>query len=198
MSDPAFSPTRSRGRSRDHFLVICRTEKMKSATLFALGLFAAAIWSHDSARCQTSPFPPLSLAPPASNEEAASPDATNARPPTATAKGSVPPRAAQDVPPRAASRSAAVEHTPSQSDRASPAQAINRPSPSAGAVPDYDGFSVGMDDDPPSRTTRPVRSHEARQPKLNQAADHVSRQQTANPGNDDELKGKLTICRGCK
>lgn len=171
---------------------------MKSATLFALGLFAAAIWSLDSARCQTSPFPPLSLAPPASNAEAASPDVTNTLPPTATAKRSVPPRAAKDVPPRAASRSAAVEHTPSQPDRASPAQAIRRPSPSARPAPDYDGFSVGIDDDTPSQTTRPVRSHEAKQPKLNQAADRVSKQQTVDPGDDDELKGKLTICRGCK
>ncbi len=215
---------------------------MKNATLFALGLLAAGVWSHDSARCQTSLSPPLSLAPPSPlNEGSASPAATNSvwppvaapsvsppraaaesptpsaksnvgssratddvPPPTATArgaKGSVPPRAVKDVPPRAtAPRSATVEHTPLESDSVSPAQVIDRSPPSAKPATDYDGFSVGIDDDndTSSRTTRPVRSRRAKQPKLNQEADRVSGQQSVDPGEDDKLKGKLTICRGCK
>lgn len=210
---------------------------MKNATLFALGLLAAGVWSHDSARCQTSLSPPLSLAPP-SNEGAASPAAANSiwppmaapsasppraaavsptpsarsnvgssratdgvPPPTATAKRSVPPRAAKDVPPRStAPRSATVEPTPLESDSVSPAQVIDRSPASAKPVPDYDGFSVGIvdDDDTSGRTTRPVRSRRAKQPKLNQEADRVSGQQSVDPGEDDKLKGKLTICRGCK
>ncbi|OMI15026.1 hypothetical protein BSN85_02560 [Bradyrhizobium brasilense] len=173
---------------------------MKNATLLALGLLAAGVWSQDSARCQTSLSPPLSLAPPPPDERSASPGATNSVwPPTATAKSSVPPRAAEDSLPRStAPRSATVEHTPVESGSASPAQVIDRSPPSARPVPDYDGFSVGIDDDTSSRTTRPVRSHRAKQPKLDQEADRVSRQQSVDPGDDDKLKGKLTICRGCK
>ena len=39
--------------------------RMKNAALFALGLLSANFWPHDSARCQTSLAPPLSLARPA-------------------------------------------------------------------------------------------------------------------------------------
>lgn len=211
---------------------------MKNATLFALGLLAAGVWSHDSARCQTSLSPPLSLAPPPSNEGPASPAAANSvwppmaepgvsppraagvsptpsaksnvgssratdgvPPPSATAKGAAPPRAAKDVPPRStAPRSATVEHTPLESDSVSPAQVIDRSPASAKPVPDYDGFNVGIvdDDDASSRTTRPVSSRRAKQPKLKQESDRVSGQQSVDPGDDDKLKGKLTICRGCK
>lgn len=211
---------------------------MKNATLFALGLLAAGVWSNDSARCQTSLSPPLSLAPPPSNEGTASPSAPNnvwppmaepsslppraaavsptplakshvgssratddVPPPTRGAKGSVPPRAARDVPPRTnAPRSDTVEHTKLEPDNVSPAQVIDRSPPSAKPVTDYDGFSVGIVDDNErsSHATHPVRPRRAKQPKANQEADHVSGQQSVDPGEDDKLKGKLTICRGCK
>lgn len=173
---------------------------MNNAALFALGLLAAGVWSQDSARCQTSLFPPLSLAPPPSNEGSASPAATDSvRPPTETTKSSALPRAAKDLPPRSTTpRSATVEHTPLESGGVSSAQAIDRSPASAKPAPDYDGFSVDTDDDTSSRTTRPVRSHRAKQPKLDQEADRVSGHQSVDPGDDDKLKGKLTICRGCK
>ena len=201
---------------------------MKNATLFALGLLTAGVCSYDSARCQTSPSPPLSLAPPPSNEVAASPSAANSvwppraaavsptpsaksnvgssgatdgvPPPTETAKGSVPHRAARDLPPRAtAPRAATVEHTPSETDNVTPAPLIDRSS-SVKPVADYDGFSVGIvdDNDASSRTTRPVRSRPAKPSKLGQEADRVSGQRSGDPAEDDKLKGKLTICRGCK
>lgn len=208
---------------------------MKNATLFALGLLAAGVWSYDSARCQTSPSPPLSLAPPPSNEGAASPAAANSvwppmaapstpsraaavsptpsakrnvgssgatdgvAPPTETANGPVPHRAAKDLPPRAtAPRAAAVEHAPLETDNVSPAKPIDRSSSSVKPVADHDGFSVGIvdDDDTSSRTTRTIRSRRAKQP--NQEIDRVSEQQSIDPGEDSKLKGKLTICRGCK
>jgi len=201
---------------------------MKNATLFALGLLTAGVCSYDSARCQTSPSPPLSLAPPPSNEVAPSPAAANGLwppraaavsptpsansnvgssgatdgvpPPTETAKGSVPHRAARDLPPRAtAPRALTVERTPSETDNVTPAPLIDRSS-SVKPVADYDGFSVGIvdDDDTSSRTKRTIRSRQAKQPKLNQEIDRVSEQQSADPGEDNKLKGKLTICRGCK
>ncbi|MFQ3453052.1 hypothetical protein PMN64_06990 [Bradyrhizobium sp. UFLA01-814] len=77
---------------------------------------------------------------------------------------------------------------------------IDKLPPSAKSVTDYDGFSVGVvdDDDASSRTTRPVRSRPAKQPKLGQEAHGVSGQQSIDPAEDDKLKRKLTICRGCK
>jgi hypothetical protein len=168
---------------------------MKNATLFVIGLLAA----QDSARCQTSLSPPLSIAPPPSNERTTSTAATNSVwPPTATAKSSVF-RAAKDYPPRsAAPRSSTVEHTPLKPDSVSQVQVIDRSPPSARPVPDYDGFSVGIDDDTSSRAARPVRSHRAKHPALDQESEPVSAHQSVDPGDDDKLKAKLTICRGCK
>ncbi|MVT64639.1 hypothetical protein GPL21_05860 [Bradyrhizobium pachyrhizi] len=234
------------GKSRDPFLsvkAICGTP-MKNAALFALGLLAAGVLFHDSARCQTSLAQPLSLAPPPLSEQGAAPPAaapTNSvwppmaapsvsppraagkrptssaksnvgsspamddvPPPAETAKGSVPPRAAKDVPPPAsgagAPPSATVKDTPSASDDVSPAPVIDRLPPLAKPATDYDGFSVGIvdDNDASSRTTRPVRSRPAKQSKRGQEADRVSGQQSVDPTEDDKLKGKLTICRGCK
>jgi hypothetical protein len=37
---------------------------MKNAALVALGFLSVSFWLRDSARCQTSPAPPLSLTPP--------------------------------------------------------------------------------------------------------------------------------------
>ena len=228
-------------RSIPSVKVICRT-RMKNAALFALGLLVAGVWLQDSASCQTSLAPPLSLAPPPplSEQGAAPPAATNSvwppmaapsvspraaaksstpssksslgsspatddvPPPAETAKGSVSPRAAKDVPPRAtaagAQPSATVKDTQSAPDNVSPAPVIDRLPPPAKPATDYDGFSVGIvdDNDASSRTTRPVRSRPAKPSKLGQEADRVSGQRSGDPAEDDKLKGKLTICRGCK
>ncbi|WP_157113682.1 hypothetical protein [Bradyrhizobium embrapense] len=130
-----------------------------------------------------------------------SPAMDDVPPPAETAKGSVPARAAKDVPPLAsAPPSATVKDTPSAPDDVSPAPAIGRLPPLAKPATDYDGFSVGTvdDNDASSRTTRPVRSRAAKQSKRGQEADRVSGQQSVDPREDDKLKGKLTICRGCK
>ncbi|WP_074125220.1 hypothetical protein [Bradyrhizobium sp. NAS96.2] len=86
------------------------------------------------------------------------------------------------------------------SDDVSPAPVIDRLPPLAKPATDYDGFSVGIVDenDASSLTTRPVRPRPAKQPKLDQEADRVFGLQSVNPADDDKLKGKLTICRGCK
>ncbi|MGY3447133.1 hypothetical protein [Bradyrhizobium sp. USDA 4473] len=211
---------------------------MKNAALFALGLLAAGVLFHDSARCQTSLAPPLLLAPPPLSEQgtalpaaptnsvwppiaapsvspprAAGKHATSSAksnvgsspamddvPPAETAKGSVPARAAKDVPPLASAPSATVKGTPSAPDDVSPAPVIDSLQPLVKQATDYDGFSVGIvdDNDASSRTTRPVRSRAAKQSKRGQEADRVSGQQSVDPREDRELKGKLTICRGCK
>jgi hypothetical protein len=88
---------------------------MKDAALFALGFLSVSFWLHDSARCQTSLAPPLSLAPPPplTDKGSAPPAATTSVwPPTATAKGSAPsattsvgpPSATEGVPPPATAK----------------------------------------------------------------------------------------------
>ena len=168
--------------------VICRTA-MKNAALFALALLAAGVWPHDSARSQTSLSRPLSLAPPPPlNEGAASPATTDSVPPPTAAPSASPPRAA------------AVSPAPSAKSNVGSSRTTNDvPPPSAKPAADYDGYSVGTvdDDEASSGTTRPIRSRRAKQP-AHQEADRISRQQSVDPGDDDKLKGRLTICRGCK
>jgi hypothetical protein len=66
--------------------------RTKNAALFALGLLPVNFWLNDSARCQTSLTPPLSLAQPATSpNEGSQPSAT-------TAKRSAPPVTARAVP----------------------------------------------------------------------------------------------------
>jgi hypothetical protein len=173
---------------------------MKNAALFALGLLAAGVWSHDSARCQTPPSPPLSLAPPLNQGSVPPAETDSVPPPTATAKGSVRSRAAKNVSPHTTEpRSADVESAPIEPGSVSPAQMIDRSPPSAKPAPDYDGFSVGIadEDETSTRTASPARSRRAKQP-VNREADRSSGQHPADPGEDDKLKGRLTICRGCK
>jgi hypothetical protein len=89
--------------------------RMKDAALFALGFLSVSFWLHDSARCQTSLAPPLSLAPPPPSTDKGSPPpaaTTSGWPPMATAKSSAPsaatnvepPSAAEDVPPPATAK----------------------------------------------------------------------------------------------
>jgi hypothetical protein len=149
--------------------------KMKNAALFAIGLLSVNFWLLDSARCQTSLAPPLSLARPAPSPDEgapppaiirASPMATDdAPPPKPTAKRSAPPLAARDAPP---------------------------PKPAA----DYDGLTAGAGDEPVAKL--PVSPRAAGRSKPRKEPDSIATQPSADFGEDEQLKRKLTICRDCK
>jgi hypothetical protein len=191
--------------------------RMKNAALFALGFLSVSFWLHDSARCQTSLAPPLSLAPPPplTDKGSPSPATTNSvwppmathdvPPPTATAKRSAPPVTAKDAPPPAiatdALPTATVKDTPqTASDDVSSTPVIARLPPSPKPAADYDGFNIGIvdDGDTSGQTTRPVRPRPAKQSKLSQEPDSIAGQQSVDQAEDEKLKRKLTICRGCK
>ena len=150
--------------------------RMKNAALFAIGFLSASFGLHDSARCQTSLAPPLSLtrpapppddgAPPPSIIRASPPAATDdAPPPKATAKRSAPPVAARDAPP---------------------------PKPAA----DYDGFTTGGQDEPVAKL--PDMPRTAKRSKPTKEPDSVTGQPSADSAEDEQLRRKLTICRDCK
>ena len=92
--------------------------RLESAALFAVGFLSVSFWLHGSARCQSSPAPPLSLAAPPSVTGQGSPPAatchwgglnlwcntpagSSASSPRPTAKGSPPPAAKNISPPMA-------------------------------------------------------------------------------------------------
>lgn len=142
---------------------------MRHATLMALGLMFVSIWSLDSARGQSSASPPVSLAPP------------NVSPPHTSAKGAKP----------------KGEPALVTNNRASPATTGREPSPPViggpAATPnpavDYDGFSVGnQDNDAPDQAMPPVRPRAVKKGSEQQAIDQE----------DEALKRKLTICKNCK
>jgi hypothetical protein len=217
--------------------------RMKNAALFALGVLSVGFSLHDSARCQTSLAPPLSLAPPPLTDKGSAPPATtnsvwppmatpNVSPPRATAKSSAPsattdvwppsatngvppppatakrsvsPATAKDAPlpaiPTEALPTATVKDTPPTApDHVSSAPVIGRLPPSPKPAADYDGFSIGIvdDGDTSGHTTRPVRPRPAKQSKLSQEPDSIAGQQSVDQPEDEKLKRKLTICRGCK
>jgi hypothetical protein len=94
---------------------------------------------------------------------------------------------------------AGKETPPTTYDGVSPAPVIGRLPPSPKPATDYDGFSVGIDDsDTSGQTTRPVRSRPAKQSKLSQEPDSTAGQLSIDEAEDEKLKSKLTICRGCK
>lgn len=133
---------------------------MRSAAFLVLGLLFAGTWPHDSARAQTSVAPPVSLAPS---------DTSVARPGAAK-------------PARAA-----TSRTPAGSGRETSPSVIGMPQPNPAA--DYDGFSVGNDDDNDVlRQAPPVRSRAARS---SPDADDLDREDVA-------LRRKLMICQNCK
>ena len=112
------------------------------------------------------------------------------------AKDAPPPPIAADTLP-----TAAVKDTPPTAPHhVSSTPVIGRPPPSPKPAADYDGFSIGIvdDDDTPGPTTRPVRPRPAKQSKLSQQSDSVAGQQSVDQAEDEKLKRKLTICRGCK
>ena len=166
----------------------------KNAALFAIGLLSANFWPHDSARCQTSLAPPLSLARPApSPDDSAPPPAIiRASPPTApeddpppatTAKRRAPPVTARDKP------------SPAANNRAAPPVATNDlPSPKPAA--DYDGFSIGVQEEPAPKA--PAKPRAATRSKSTREPDSGAKQPSLDYGDDDQLKRKLTICRDCK
>ena len=55
-----------------------------------------------------------------------------------------------------------------------------------------------LDGDTSDQTTRPVRPRPAKTSKLRQEPDPIDGQQLVDQAGDEKLKGKLTICRGCK
>jgi hypothetical protein len=150
--------------------------RLKTAALFAVGFLSVSLWLHDSARCQTSLAPPLSLA----------------APPSVTAEDA-PPTATDDVaPPPAAARRSRASVT--AKDR--PPTATLSPSPKPAA--DYDGFNAGIvDEDTSGQTTKPVRPRPAQQPKLRQRPDSLEGQ-SVDQMEDEKLRRSLVICRGCK
>ncbi|WP_027550859.1 hypothetical protein [Bradyrhizobium sp. Cp5.3] len=176
---------------------------MKSVTLFALGFLSAGVGLLDSARGQTSGAPPLSLAPPPT-EQGAAPSGTtnNPWPPMATPKAA-PPRATAKRPPAKPngepSSAANDALPPAASDKLSSTPAISRPPLPPNPAADYDGFSVGTVDDSatsgqPARPTRP-RAAKASKPHLE--TDGITAQESIDQ-EDEALKRKLTICRDCK
>jgi hypothetical protein len=189
---------------------------MKNAALFALGFLSVSFWLHDSARCQTSLAPPLSLAPPPPlTDKGSAPPAgtTSVWPPTATAKSSAPsattnigpPSAAEGVPPPATAKRSvppaiAKDMPPTAPDHASSSPVIGRLPPSPKPAADYDGFSTDIvdDGDASGQTTRPVKPRRAKSSKLGQESDSIAGQQSVDQAEDEKLKRKLTICRDCK
>jgi len=149
---------------------------MKNAALFAIGFLSVSFWLLDSARCQTSLAPPLSLARPAPSPDvdasppavilASPPTATDdAPPPKATAKRAAPPVAARDT---------------------------TSPKPAA----DYDGFTTGVQNEPVAKL--PDLPRTAKRSKPMKEPDSVAGQPWADSAEDVQLRRKLTICRDCK
>jgi hypothetical protein len=101
-----------------------------------------------------------------------------------TAKGASPQAIAKDTPPTAI-------------DDVSPV--IPRLPPSSKPAADYDGLTTGIvdDGDTSGQSTRPVR-RPAKQSKLRQEPDRIEGQQSVDQAEDEKLRRKLTICRGCK
>lgn len=178
---------------------------MKSATLFALGFLSAGVWLQGSARGQTSVAPPVSLAPPSTEQGAAPPATTNnawppvavpkASPPRAAAKNSTPPAKRNGEPSSATSGAL----PPAASDKVSSTPVIGGPSPSPNPAVDYDGFSIDPadDGDTSGQAARSVRSRAAKASRRNWEAESIAGQQSIDQ-EDEALKRKLTICRGCK
>jgi hypothetical protein len=126
-------------------------------------------------------------------------------PPTAPAKRLAPSVTAKDAPPPAIAAdtlpTATVKDTPPTAlDDVSSTPVIGRLPPSPKPAADYDGFSIGIvdDGDTSGQTTRPVGPRPAKQSKLSQEPDGIAGQQSVDQAEDEKLKRKLTICRGCK
>jgi hypothetical protein len=149
---------------------------MKNAALFAIGFLSVNFWLTDSARCQTSLAPPLSLARPA-------PSPDDSAPPPAIIRAS-PPTATDDAPPpKATARRSAP-----------PVAARNAPPPKPAA--DYDGFTTVVEDEPVANL--PAKPRAANRSKPTREPDSIAGQPPADSAEDEQLRRKLTICRDCK
>jgi hypothetical protein len=121
-------------------------------------------------------------------------------PPTAIPKRSAPSVTDKDTLPTATAKDAPPTATAKRSAPAPTAKFSPSPKPAA----DYDGYTVGIvdEEDTSGQPTLPVRPRPAKQPKLRQKLDSIeepwARQQSVDQAEDDKLKRKLTICRGCK
>ncbi|MDH2404356.1 hypothetical protein QCM77_31045 [Bradyrhizobium sp. SSUT18] len=171
---------------------------MRSATLFALGLLSVGVWLLGSARGQ-SVAPPISLAPPSTEQGAANSAwppmaAPKAPPPRATAKNSRPPAKPNGEP-----SSATNNALPSGASEVSSAPLMSGPPPSPKPVTDYDGFSAGTVDDADTsgQVARPIRSRAAKASKPSVETSGATGQKSVDQ-EDEVLKRKLTICRDCK
>jgi hypothetical protein len=149
--------------------------RMKHSTLFGIGFLSVSLGLPDSASCQTSRPPPLSLARPAP-----SPDET--APPPAIIRAS--PLPEEDAPSKPATKRSAPPVAAKNATRDTAP-----PKPAA----DYDGFSVSIDDDPVAKlpsSPRPTnRSRSRKEPDAGELTDPIE---------DEQLRRKLTICRDCK
>ena len=146
---------------------------MRNAALIAIGFLSGSFSLPDSASCQTSRSPPLSLARPAPSAEEVSPPAViMATPPAATDAA---------PPPEAAARRAAP-----------PIAARDTPKPAT----DYDGFATAAEDEPVTKL--PDLPRTAKRSKPRKEPDSIAGQPWANSPEDEALRRKLTICRDCK
>jgi hypothetical protein len=152
--------------------------RKKKAALLAIGVLSVSFWLHDSARCQTSLAPPLSLARPAPSPDKGSVPAANAH-------GILPSTATDDIPP---STGTTKRSTPAVS-----AKSARSPKPTA----DYDGFTVGIDDE--RVPALPAKPRTTNQSKLKErSSGSTAGQQSFDQEEEEKLKDKLTICRDCK
>jgi hypothetical protein len=150
---------------------------MKKTALFAIGFLSVSSWLHDGARCQTSLAPPLSLARPSPL-----PDKSSA--PPATTNSVLPPVATHDIRPSTATTRRAAPKVDAKDARS--------PKPAA----DYDGFTVGIDNE--RAPTLSVRPRTANRSRLKQGSADPAAQQSFDQEEEQILGGKLTICRDCK
>ena len=150
---------------------------MKNAAWFAVGLMSVGFWPHDSARCQTSHAPPLSLSRPA-------PSADDTAPPPAIIRASPEMETDDTPPPKAPAKRRAEPGTAS----------IPSPKPAA----DYDGFTTGVVDEPVAKL--PAKPRAASRSKPVKEPDSGTKQPSLDYGDrdDEQLKRKLTICRDCR
>jgi hypothetical protein len=170
-------------------------QSTKNAALLALGFLSAGLGLLDSARCQTSLAPPLSLTRPApALEETAPPppiirasppvSSEDATPPTAPTKRAAPPKAAEGA---SQSKAGGRREKPVAATADAPP-----PKPAA----DYDGLTAAGVDEPvqdlPANTAASNRSKRAKD------GDSVTGERSTEAPEDAALKRKLTICRDCK
>ena len=71
-----------------------------------------------------------------------------------------------------------------------------RDAPPPKPATDYDGFTTVVEDEPVPKL--PVRPRAANRSKLTKEPDSIAGQPSADPGEDEQLRRKLTICRDCK